>query len=170
MSAQTTPTTALETPAKFDLLSDDELHKLILAHKGILSEVASELAIAPQTIRVRVEKSEKLQNAIYQAREDRIDRAESGLDAAIARREPWALSLVLKTLGKKRGYTEKIEIEGADKPGTMFGPNFLVVVIEHKGQQPKDSLLGESVVDGEIQLEETRTKEGAPSLQASNRD
>ncbi|MEI6881332.1 MAG: hypothetical protein WCK82_08390, partial [Bacteroidota bacterium] len=37
------------------------------------------------------------------------------LVACIAERQPWAVQLALKTLGKDRGYTEAIEHKGGGK-------------------------------------------------------
>ncbi|HJZ54253.1 MAG TPA: hypothetical protein VKE74_04815 [Gemmataceae bacterium] len=41
-----------------------------------------------------------------------LDNAESSLDRAILRGEGWAITLILKTLGKNRGYVERTEIVG----------------------------------------------------------
>ena len=48
------------------------------------------------------------------AREELVDIAEIRLRVAINNGEPWAIALVLKTMGKNRGYTERHEITGAD--------------------------------------------------------
>ena len=43
-----------------------------------------------------------------------MDISEQKLRAAVLNGEPWAIALVLKTLGKKRGYVERTEIAGTD--------------------------------------------------------
>lgn len=48
--------------------------------------------------------------ALKEKREELVDLAESALRLAVIDREPWAVSLVLKTLGRGDGYTERHEV------------------------------------------------------------
>jgi len=84
-----------------------------------VSVAARRLGCNPRTIYRRAEKSPRIREAIDQAREELIDQAEAKLREAVQRGEVWAVSLVLKTLGKKRGYVKRQEhtIGGiADEP------------------------------------------------------
>ena len=59
----------------------------------------------------------KLESAINDEREKIIDLAENKLIKKVNEGDPSMIGLVLKTLGKKRGYVERIETEkiGEDK-------------------------------------------------------
>ncbi len=46
---------------------------------------------------------------VEEFRERRVDRAEYKLDDALEDGQPWAIALVLKTIGKDRGYVERSE-------------------------------------------------------------
>ena len=73
---------------------------------GLVSLAAKQLGCNPQTIYNRVHAFPKIQEAIDEARVELIDLAEQRLKKAVKSDEPWAISLVLKTLGKSRGYVE----------------------------------------------------------------
>ncbi len=82
--------------------------------KGLIYLAAELLHCAPSTIYRRAEHVKSIQEAISDARGHLVDRAEEKLSAAIDAGEPWAVAMVLKTLGKDRGYTERQEITGAN--------------------------------------------------------
>jgi hypothetical protein len=52
-----------------------------------------------------------LAQIVTDARESLIDHAESALRAAVLERQGWAVCFTLKTLGRERGYVERIEQE-----------------------------------------------------------
>lgn len=79
---------------------------------GIVSAAAEILGIARVSLHRRIAKSAKLQDALADARERLVDRAETGLVDGIHRGEQWAITLALKTLGKSRGYVERQELDG----------------------------------------------------------
>lgn len=55
-----------------------------------------------------------IREACDNARGELIDISEQKLRAAVMNGEPWAVAMVLKTLGKSRGYVERAERTGAD--------------------------------------------------------
>jgi len=55
-----------------------------------------------------------IREACDNARGELIDISEQKLRAAVMNGEPWAVAMVLKTLGKSRGYVERQEVTGAD--------------------------------------------------------
>lgn len=79
--------------------------------RGNISAIARALGASRQTVYRRIAQSPQLQAAIESAREARIDDAESQLDAAVDRGEPWAVSLLLRTLGRDRGYGDRAEVD-----------------------------------------------------------
>ena len=55
-----------------------------------------------------------IREACDNARGELIDISEQKLRAAVMNGEPWAVAMVLKTLGKSRGYVERQEVTGAN--------------------------------------------------------
>lgn len=107
---------------------------LIREYKGNISAMAEASGVAPATIKKFIydvkpdgtPKRKRLIERIEEQREVRLDRAEYRLDEAIDRGEPWAITLMLKTLGRKRGYQEKIEVDS-----TRSAPQITEVTIVH---------------------------------------
>lgn len=83
-----------------------QIVKELRATNGLITLAARNLHCTPQTIYNRAKQSPAIQQAISDSREELIDRAVLALRAAVTEREPWAVSLVLKTLGRARGYGE----------------------------------------------------------------
>ncbi len=77
---------------------------------GLVSLAARRLGCSPQNIYSRARKSPAIREAIASAREELVDLAELALRAAVMERQPWAVALVLKTLGRDRGYSERQEV------------------------------------------------------------
>jgi len=82
--------------------------------RGHITLAADKLGVKYETLRKRVDRSPTLQAIISEFQTRRVDNAELALDAAVLRGEPWAVALVLKTLGKGRGYVERQEVTGKD--------------------------------------------------------
>jgi hypothetical protein len=73
--------------------------------KGIVSEVAAQLGMERASVyRTYLQRHEELREAVEQARETNLDRAESKLIAAIDKGEPWAIQFYLNAVGRRRGY------------------------------------------------------------------
>ena len=81
---------------------------------GMVYLAARKLGCNPQTIYNRMAKSTAIREAVDNARGELIDISEQKLRAAVMNGEPWAVAMVLKTIGKHRGYVERQEVTGAD--------------------------------------------------------
>jgi len=79
--------------------------------KGNLSAVAAKFGVARCTIYEWLAGDAELQRAVTDAREAMLDLAESKLEEAIDAGQGWAIALALKTVGKQRGYVERVETE-----------------------------------------------------------
>ena len=66
------------------------------------------------TIRNYAKRYPTVRDALLAERAALVDLAEMGFKSAIINKEPWALALALKTLGKHLGYVERQEVTGAD--------------------------------------------------------
>jgi len=91
--------------------NNDEISKALKANDGLISLAAKELGCSNQTIYRRAKKYKYIQQIIDDSRDGLIDLAEHKLRAAIKKGEPWSIGLTLKTIGKRRGYVEKTEID-----------------------------------------------------------
>lgn len=96
--------------------TEAEILEALRKTQGNISAAARALKLDRRCVYDRIQKSEKLQQAMNDERENLIDEAENALLKAIRRGEGWAVTLALKTQGKKRGYVEKTEQE-------ISGPN-----------------------------------------------
>ena len=91
--------------------TSEEIIEALKATNGLISLAARRLGCTPETIYGRAKKVQAVQTIIDQAREELVDLAELSLRRKIVEGEGWAVMATLKTLGKKRGYVEKQELE-----------------------------------------------------------
>ena len=63
------------------------------------------------TVRNYARRYKTVKDALEVERRDLFDLAESSLRLAVIGGEPWAVALVVKTLGKDAGYSERTEVE-----------------------------------------------------------
>jgi predicted transcriptional regulator len=92
----------------------EQVIKAIKEKKGIVSSVADTLGVSRLTVYNYINRHATVQQALQDERERMIDTAESALYVALSKQEAWAVSLVLKTIGKNRGYVERHEVTGKD--------------------------------------------------------
>lgn len=77
--------------------------------KGLVTLAAQRLGCKPEVVRGYVKRFPMVAMATHDAREELVDHAELSLRKAVHDGEPWAVTLVLRTLGKDRGYVERQE-------------------------------------------------------------
>lgn len=93
-------------------LSDKDIIKALKKFKGNLSMAAEYLGCERNTIYARMQKNPNIQKAREEAEERRLDLYEAAIDkAALVNGDVSAIKYVLSTRGKKRGYSEKQEVE-----------------------------------------------------------
>jgi len=105
---------SVDTGRYFREYSTDEIISAIHATNGMIAIAAQTLGCSRDTIYKRMKKYPEIKAAVDEAREYMVDLAESKLRLAILNGEPWAIALALKTIGKHRGYVERIEQTGID--------------------------------------------------------
>jgi hypothetical protein len=88
-----------------------QCEEALLDSCGIVSQAARNLKISRNALITRIANHKSLQEAVVQSREIMIDEGESALVTAVKDGQGWAVSLLLKTIGKHRGYIEKSELE-----------------------------------------------------------
>ena len=94
--------------------SNKAIIEAVQAVNGMIYLAARKLGCTPQTIYNRMEKNAQIREAVEMSRGEMIDIAEQKLRMAVSNGEPWSIGLVLKTIGKNRGYVERQEVTGAD--------------------------------------------------------
>ncbi len=97
--------------------STAEIKTALKATRGLLSLAAEKLGCNYTTVYRRVKEVKDLQHIVQHYRRLRCDVAELALDKALANGEPWAVAMTLKTLGKSRGYVERVQQEVSGRNG-----------------------------------------------------
>ena len=111
-----------------------EIEPLLTEFSGNLAAVARKLGVSRGTVQNRIAESPTLQVKLQDARETMIDNAEVMLYKKIKDGDTVALIFFLKTQGRRRGYSERIEHTGGDG-----GPITVHVVYD----QPAPEVSGE---------------------------
>jgi len=91
-------------------ITTEQVKNALIECHGLAYAAARNLGVAPSTIFRRVQKHPELAELVKDARELRLDEAEGALMAAVRRGEGWAVCFFLKTQGRSRGYSERLEV------------------------------------------------------------
>ena len=89
-------------------VSQSEIVTAIHATGGVVSEIAETLGIPLPTLSAKIANSEKLQSELKQAR---LNYAEDAAMLKIRLGDTKAITFILETLGKERGYTKQKAID-----------------------------------------------------------
>lgn len=123
----------------------EQIEKALMSSAGILSNSAHYLErvygikISRQALSYRVQKSKKLQAVRQEARETILDKAESVLIAELAKGN-WKVALsLLRTLGKNRGYTEKVIHSDKEETEQQTNTSELLVQVLEKVWEVKNA-------------------------------
>jgi hypothetical protein len=98
----------------------------LLDAKGMKTVAARAIGCDQATVHRYVHAYPRVAAALVEARDRMTDVAEMALFDAISGREPWAVALYLKTIGKERGYVERSEQQHSGPDG---GPLALTVKV-----------------------------------------
>lgn len=91
------------------LYSNDQLIEAIRQSRGRIRVAARSLGCTVNVFHDRRKVSREVDDAIREAREELVDLAEESLVKLLEEHDFRAINLVLRTLGKDRGYVERIE-------------------------------------------------------------
>lgn len=78
---------------------------------GIAAPALEKLKVPRTTYEYWMRSDKKFCEEVLSIRENKIDLAESRLVEAANSGQSWAIALIVRTLGKNRGYTEKQEVD-----------------------------------------------------------
>ncbi len=87
-----------------------EIKDMLEACHGAVYISAEKLDMSPSALYTRIRKSPDLRAVCDLFRGRLIDAAELKLEQAVKEGESWAISFVLRTLGRDRGYQDKLEV------------------------------------------------------------
>jgi hypothetical protein len=105
-------------PVNHQQFKAEEVAAALLAAKGLVSVAARTLGCTPHTVRNYIARYASVAAAQREARESILDLTEARLFQAIDKGEPWAITSTLRTIGKDRGYVERIEQDHRGSIGT----------------------------------------------------
>lgn len=93
-------------------VTDEQILLAIEKSGGIYSEIARLCKVKRPSIMERIKNTPLLQEAFNTAEQITSDAAETGLIAAIRKKQPWAIKYWLSRKGKNRGYGTSVEVTG----------------------------------------------------------
>jgi len=127
-------------------LTDDEFFMMLRANAGLFSRTAKAIQEKYQmeyTRQAVYDRASKRPELLQDIRDENIDIAEAGInDLAVSDNDDIkfkACTFILKTLGKKRGYVERVENAVTDNDGNNIQPIININVIRTK-KEIDDSL------------------------------
>jgi len=88
--------------------------EVVRAKLGFISQVAKALNVSQVAIYDRIKRNKKLQDAVREINEEKLDFTESKLMEQIREGNLGAICFHLKCKGKHRGYVERQEITGTE--------------------------------------------------------
>lgn len=101
-------------------LGISRVRNAIKGSRGNISTVATTLACSRQTVYTYLKKYPDLQEKLNQEREELVDMAENKLYALIEEGVLGAVLFTLETMGKKRGWTKRLELTGDEGEDLQF--------------------------------------------------
>lgn len=88
----------------------DELIEAIRKTRGLLYLASNVLGVNHVTLSKLIEADEELSQIWKEEKGKTLDRAEAKLMQAVDKGEQWAITMILRTLGRERGYVERQEV------------------------------------------------------------
>lgn len=90
--------------------TDEQIAQELHATCGNISVTAKKLGMSRTALYKRIQRAPELQIAFAEGRARLIGEAYSGLVKAVEEGRGWAIALVLKTIGRDEGFTERVEV------------------------------------------------------------
>ena len=98
-------------------VTDEALADALRRNGGWVSKAARACGLTPSAVSMRIARNPKLKAAVADIREEALDDVEDALMARIRAGDERAIEFFLKCRGRERGWVEKVEFEGAVRPG-----------------------------------------------------
>lgn len=98
-------------PIKQPEFTAEQMIDAIKSARGLITVAAARLGCSPKTVHRYIDKYPTVAAAKKEAREGILDMTEARLYHAANDGEQWAVTFLLKNLGKDRGYVERSQID-----------------------------------------------------------
>jgi hypothetical protein len=92
-------------------LKQNEVFAALTACTGNIAAAARRLGATRDGLWRFVERHPRLLQLTKDFRESIVDNAESAFNKAVVTEQPWAIQFALRTIGRKRGYVDRQEIQ-----------------------------------------------------------
>jgi hypothetical protein len=96
--------------AKKNRYTKEQVIDALKATRGLVYLAAQRLGCDPDTIMNYCKRYPEVEAAKHDARGALLDMAEARLFVAVANDQPWAIAFALKTIGRSRGYGERVDL------------------------------------------------------------
>lgn len=100
-----------EKPRALMTIPDDEIADELERHFGLLYPVCKALGVDRSCLKQRISKTPELFELMEELREANVDLAENKLMQLVEQGHFPAINLMLRSIGKARGYSESLEIK-----------------------------------------------------------
>jgi hypothetical protein len=112
--------------AKTCKYTQQQMVDALVSTKGMVYLSAQRLGCTPETVMNYCKRYPAVEQAKHDARGELLDDCELRLWKAVQRDEAWAIAFALKTVGRSRGYGERLDIgvtvrAAAEKVAAEFG-------------------------------------------------
>lgn len=112
--------------------TEEEIAAVIRDCGGYITAIAKTLDCKVQSIRAHIMNCAELRDIQHEMQEELLDDAERALAKAVRGERAWAVKYCLSRLGRKRGYGQKIEVEG-----TGTNSSRIVVYLPDDGRETR---------------------------------
>jgi hypothetical protein len=102
-------------------------------HHGLVSLAADSLGCSRSTLYSYVQAFPEVAAIIEESRERLVDLAEDALYRHVEEGAPWAVALVLKTLGRTRGYGDRLPTGHADHEPVSPSDDIITIDVRSNG-------------------------------------
>jgi len=92
-------------------LKQNEVFAALTACTGNVAAAARRLGATRSGLWFFIERHPRLMQLCTDFRESIVDNAESAFNKAVVTEQPWAIQFALRTIGRKRGYVDRQEIQ-----------------------------------------------------------
>jgi len=89
-------------------LTKGRVEEALRASRGVVAVAARALGVTRQALYYAIQRY-GLEGFMQEVRDEFLDEVEDRLNQAALAGKPWAVMFVLKTVGRHRGYTERVE-------------------------------------------------------------
>jgi len=135
-------------------ISDDEIADELEKHFGLLHPVCKVLGVCRSDLRARIHRTPELLELMEELRESNIDLAENKLMQLVEQGHFPSINLLLRSVGKARGYSESLEIKTQNLNANMNLSklsneelDFLEDIYKKAAKRGEDDSLPSTIID-----------------------